>query len=236
MLLARDSGLCRNNDGWFFNVADFKQSASHRCRPVSGSGVCDGCRFSGFRQHAAGMTWCAPQGGVRLPHPGKAGKKSQKACKPGSVPLLGVTVIHLGRRLPDASSDRPGKRAENRPCGYPRAFPIWSCSRWGLPSRFRYRKRGALLPHLFTLTGRPEPAGGLLSVALAVTKTEISAPGRYPAPCFQGARTFLPFLQSGDRPAFWLGGLYAWQQGKARGKQGERRCASFPLASCCADV
>ena len=33
----------------------------------------------------------------------------------------------------------------------PRAVPIRSCSRWGLPCRRRYRQRGALLPHRFTL-------------------------------------------------------------------------------------
>ena len=38
----------------------------------------------------------------------------------------------------------------------PRAVPIRSCSRWGLPCRRRYRRRGALLPHRFTLTVRPE--------------------------------------------------------------------------------
>ena len=32
--------------------------------------------------------------------------------------------------------------------------PTWSCSRWGLPCRRRYRRRGALLPHPFTLAGR----------------------------------------------------------------------------------
>jgi hypothetical protein len=32
-----------------------------------------------------------------------------------------------------------------------RAVPIRSCSRWGLPCRRRYRRRGALLPHRFTL-------------------------------------------------------------------------------------
>jgi hypothetical protein len=32
------------------------------------------------------------------------------------------------------------------------AIPIRSCSRCGLPCRFRCRTRGALLPHLFTLT------------------------------------------------------------------------------------
>src|SRR6185437_13094916 len=39
------------------------------------------------------------------------------------------------------------------PCGRP-AIPTWSCSRWGLPCRRRCRKRGALLPHHFTLAAR----------------------------------------------------------------------------------
>jgi hypothetical protein len=30
--------------------------------------------------------------------------------------------------------------------------PIWSCSVWGLPCHRHYWRRGALLPHLFTLT------------------------------------------------------------------------------------
>src|SRR5579871_917992 len=32
------------------------------------------------------------------------------------------------------------------------SLPIWSCSVWGLPCRDHYWARGALLPHLFTLT------------------------------------------------------------------------------------
>src|SRR3546814_5336300 len=47
-------------------------------------------------------------------------------------------------------------------------FPIWSCSRWGLPCRFRCRNRGALLPHRFTLAGLLRDVGGLFSVALSV--------------------------------------------------------------------
>ena len=47
------------------------------------------------------------------------------------------------------------------------AVPIWSCSRCGLPCRSRYRPRGALLPHPFTLTSR-NAIGGLLSVALSL--------------------------------------------------------------------
>ena len=31
-------------------------------------------------------------------------------------------------------------------------FPIWPCTRWGFPCRVACASRGALLPHLFTLT------------------------------------------------------------------------------------
>ncbi len=53
------------------------------------------------------------------------------------------------------------------PPGRGEAGPIWSCSGWGLPCRWCYHQRGALLPHLFTLTDW-SPAGGLFSVALSV--------------------------------------------------------------------
>ena len=51
-----------------------------------------------------------------------------------------------------------------------RAVPIRSCSRWGLPCRLRCRRRGALLPHHFTLTAIEHDAdrGGLFSVALSL--------------------------------------------------------------------
>ena len=51
--------------------------------------------------------------------------------------------------------------------GQPDSLPIWSCSVWGLPCGSDYSRPGALLPHLFTLTGSCE-AGGIFSVALAV--------------------------------------------------------------------
>src|SRR5271169_348098 len=48
-------------------------------------------------------------------------------------------------------------------------FPIWSCSRWGLPCRRCCHRRGALLPHHFTLTGAAFAAlRRYLSVALSV--------------------------------------------------------------------
>jgi len=60
--------------------------------------------------------------------------------------------------LPGASSNLPGRPDPDIGPGHhrlradARAVPIRSCSRWGLPCRFRRRKRGALLPHRFTLT------------------------------------------------------------------------------------
>ncbi len=88
-----------------------------------------------------------------------------------------VTAIPLRRRLPGASSNQPGQQdlgidPEVRPhlrANEPRTVPIRSCSRWGLPCRRRYRRRGALLPHRFTLTAAyATPRGGLFSVALSL--------------------------------------------------------------------
>jgi hypothetical protein len=45
--------------------------------------------------------------------------------------------------------------------------PTWSCSRWGLPCRRRCRRRGALLPHPFTLArrrGRSRPRRAVCSL------------------------------------------------------------------------
>ena len=89
------------------------------------------------------------------------------ACKPGSVLCFHKAMaIPLGRSLPNASRDPPGRWPGNRPC----TAPIWSCSRWGLPCRVRCRTRGALLPHRFTLASvrKSDPIGGLFSVALSL--------------------------------------------------------------------
>ena len=72
------------------------------------------------------------------------------------------TTIPLGRALPRASRDQPGWRDGNVPevpgrAGDGSATPIRSCSRWGLPCRRRYRRRGALLPHRFTRARRLAP-------------------------------------------------------------------------------
>jgi hypothetical protein len=76
-----------------------------------------------------------------------------------------VTAIPLERRLPGASSNLPGRPDPDidpgtqppLPRRWFRAVPIRFCSRWGLPCRLRCRKRGALLPHRFTLTASTLP-------------------------------------------------------------------------------
>jgi hypothetical protein len=81
--------------------------------------------------------------------------------------------------------------------------PIRFCSRWGLPCRLRCRKRGALLPHRFTLTAAPPPYPPPLAgegkgwgrprrSVLCGTIPRVAPAGRYPAPHVHGARTFLP--------------------------------------------
>jgi len=94
-------------------------------------------------------------------------------CKPNSVFLRKrrKAIISLGRLSPAGSSSLPADvpAFAGAPCG--RGSPlIWPCCRWGLPCRPGHPRRGALLPHHFTLTGR-NPAispGGFLSVALSV--------------------------------------------------------------------
>src|SRR5882762_5087840 len=79
------------------------------------------------------------------------------------------------------------------------AVPIRFCSRCGLPCHLRCRRRGALLPHLFTLTS-PKPhrgEGGRFVLCGTVPGAaprlrEKNPAGRYPAPYVDGARTFLP--------------------------------------------
>lgn len=85
-------------------------------------------------------------------------KRCQTACKPGSVPARGAGDDHSSGPPIAGRFSRPTRasRAVNPADRSPRDAPIRSCSRRGLPCRPRYRSRGGLLPHPFTL---PDPAG-----------------------------------------------------------------------------
>ncbi len=99
----------------------------------------------------------------------------QPACKPGSVghhPLAQVVRDgHSSGAMFAHCLEQPTRTASltSLPRRYRLkrtarvAVPIRSCSRCGLPCRFRCRTRGALLPHLFTLAAPsldPSPACG----------------------------------------------------------------------------
>jgi len=83
------------------------------------------------------------------------------ARKPNSVsdPCESEATISLGPALPTGSSSLPvrGAASDKGCCGVPGVdirTLIWPCCRWGLPCRRSHLRRGALLPHLFTLTNR----------------------------------------------------------------------------------
>ncbi|MEY4691063.1 MAG: hypothetical protein RIT19_1388 [Verrucomicrobiota bacterium] len=83
---------------------------------------------------------------------------SWKGCKPNSVFLTCARerVISLSDRYPE-----PDRLAPIR-CGPHRRFPIWSCSRGGLPCPASCVASGGLLNRLFTLTRTFRPGRYLL--------------------------------------------------------------------------
>jgi len=107
--------------------------------------------------------------------------RRQTARKPGSVPPAaspprggdghssGTPVAGRLVRPTRAAARRSARHL--RDCSPMPAAPTWSCSRWGLPCHRRCRRRGAPLPHRFTLAARPARRcglGGVLSVALSL--------------------------------------------------------------------
>ena len=123
----------------------------------------------------------APPGAFTFPRPAAGSPQGsrrahsiehQLACKPGSV----WSCLRDGHSsgTPIAGRLEQPTRMAGLETGLQAGFlhlpaiPIWSCTGWGLPCRRRYRSRGALLPHRFTLTFGPKPSGGLFSVALSL--------------------------------------------------------------------
>ena len=99
--------------------------------------------------------------------------------KPGSVGDSHSSGTYVAARL-----ERPTRGpARAAPCCAQGTAcpPIWSCSGWGLPCRPAYAERGALLPHLFTLTpGRLSP--NPWRYIFCGTFRGLASPRRYLAP------------------------------------------------------
>ena len=126
--------------------------------------------------------------------------KRQTACKPGSVPpshkAPAEMAIPLGRPLRSASRDLPGRQPGNRqrrpylvllPVGLavPPPLPETRCA---LTAPFHpYPDPKIRRRYVF--------CGAFPGVAPA---------GHYPAPCFRGARTFLPATKSAPPVFRWI--------------------------------
>jgi len=115
-------------------------------------------------------------------------KSGQRVCKPGSVHFSEekAVIIHLGCPLPNTSCNLPGRRPGNGaicrlylvllPTGFTLPCPL-PATRCALTAPFH-----PYLPH--KIWGR--------RFAFCGTFPGVTSAGRYPAPCFRGARTFLP--------------------------------------------
>ena len=109
------------------------------------------------------------------------------ACKPSSVypeqalASRGVRALRLANarsgqatislRTPIARGLKRPTREDFRAPGQGGSSHIWSCCRWGLPCHRCHQRRGALLPHHFTLAARrprTERVWRCVSVALSL--------------------------------------------------------------------
>ena len=111
----------------------------------------------------------------RVLYGGACGAHRLAARLDGAPPPVDVTAPtgahHLSGPAVTGRLLQPTRRLElDSWTGRPPAARL--CSWRGLPCRRRRRRRGGLLPHLFTLTGRrtaqPRAAGSMFSVALSV--------------------------------------------------------------------
>ena len=87
-----------------------------------------------------------------------------KRWEPAISRVLSRVIIHLGSTSPWCSSNLPGNSADHA------IVPLFGLAPGGVYHATEcYHRRGALLPHPFTLTGkRIACLGGLLSAALSV--------------------------------------------------------------------
>jgi hypothetical protein len=111
----------------------------------------------------------------------------------------------------------------------PNVVPIRSCSRWGLPCRFHCWKRGALLPHRFTLTAAKtlRSRGGLFSVALSLKPRPVK--GSTPPDVIRHRSSMEPGLSSPAAFRHWRGTAVRPTDGDRHGVGRLARQAKGPI-------
>ncbi len=123
-------------------------------------------------------------GSVPIPN-GEAAFFLVRKQEPPISRVLSWTTIHLGRPSPIASSNLPGSPLRRAVQAISLLTPLFGLAPGGVyRAAACYHPRGALLPHLFTLTGAP----GHRQVALrryifCGTFHGLSPSRRYLAPC-----------------------------------------------------
>ncbi len=108
-------------------------------------------------------------------------------------------TIPLGRSLLNASRDLPGRRPESQCHPYLVLLPVG----FALPVPLPDLRCALTAP--FHPCRLPDVSGRPLRFVFCGTFPEVSLAGRYPAPFFRGARTFLPTVKAGGHPTVWLG-------------------------------
>src|SRR5437016_3414876 len=83
-----------------------------------------------------------------LPKTAMQNRSEQPVCKPGSVGRVKRPDGHLSTNAVARTLQQPTRGVFLKVDVL--SPHIWPCSSWGLPCRPRCRKRGGLLPHLFT--------------------------------------------------------------------------------------
>ena len=103
-------------------------------------------------------------------------------------------TIHLGRPLPDASRDLPEERCENAPVVQSHRSFLFGLAPGGVYRAAPVSRRA--VRSYRTLSPLPVGFATNWRFAFCGTFPGVAPAGRYPAPCFRGARTFLPLQVS----------------------------------------
>ena len=121
--------------------------------------------------------------------------------EPAISRVLSWTTIHLGRPSPIASSDLPGSPLGAGGAGISLRTPLFGLAPGGVyRAAACYQPRGALLPHLFTLTGAQ---CALRRFVFCGTFHGLSPSRRYLAPCPMEPGLSSEIAPKGDPAVVW---------------------------------